>query len=123
MAALLASIHAVWMFLAGVALLTFILMKRAYRYFGKPRRSSSSAPIDLQHRPRTAWDGVQQDSLARVERQKVEMHEMSRDLNGQLTTKIVILEKLIGDSQRQIEQMEELISRLEPVGTAGSSRN
>ena len=112
---LLANITAVWMFLAGIGLLTFILMKRSYRYFAKPRRLRNDAALDLQPRPRAPWDGVQHDAMARIERQKVEMFEMARDLNGQLSSKIIVLEKLIADSQRQITRMEELVDKLDEV--------
>ena len=118
MPVLLASIHAVWLFLAGVSLLTFILMKRAYRYFGKPRRLANSAPIDLQPRPQGPWDGAQRDTLAHVERQKVEMYELARDLNGQLSTKMVVLERLIAESQQQIDRLEKLVAKVEPTASA-----
>ena len=109
----LADIHAVWMFLAGVGLLTFILLKRSYRYFVRPRRARNDAPLELQPRPKSIWDGAQQDAMAHIERQKVEMHDMARDLNGQLNTKIVVLERLIAESQKQIAQMEQLMAQLE----------
>ena len=97
------------MFMAGCGLLTFILLKRAHRYFGPRRHKKSSDPIEHVHRPTDKWDGVQRDSLAQIERQRVEMHEMARDLNGQLTSRIVLLERLIGESQQQIERLEELL--------------
>jgi hypothetical protein len=99
-------------FLAGVALLTWILLKRSYRYFGR-RRNKNPAPLERQPRPTSKWDGVQRDALAQVERQKVEMHEMTRDLNGQLSSKIIILEQLISDSQQQIDRLEHLLDRAE----------
>jgi hypothetical protein len=117
---LLADIHAVWMFLAGVGLLTFILMKRSYRYFSRPRRKRNDKPIELQPRPKGPWDGVQHDAMAHVERQKVEMFEMSRDLNGQLNSKIIVLEKLIADSQRQITRMEALLAQIDDTPIDGT---
>jgi hypothetical protein len=119
MPVLLADIHAVWMFLAGVGLLTFILMKRSYRYFSRPRRKRNDKPIELQPRPKGPWDGVQHDAMAHVERQKVEMFEMSRDLNGQLNSKIIVLEKLIADSQRQITRMEALLAQIDDTQING----
>jgi len=41
------------------------------------------------------------------------MADMARDINGQLTTKMIVLEQLIVDSQKQIERMEELLDRIE----------
>ncbi len=113
MPVLLASIHAVWMFLVGIGLLTFILMKRSYGYFSRPRRKRNDKPIELQPRPKGPWDGAQHDAMAHVERHKVEMYEMARDINGQLSSKIIVLEKLIADSQRQITRMETLLTQID----------
>ncbi len=115
---MLAKFDPVWMLVAGVALLSWILLKRCYRYFGRSRRNRNSAPIERLPRPAGKWDGAQRDSLAQVERQKVEMHEMTRDLNGQLNSKIIILEQLIADSQRQIERLEQLLEEADEGSTA-----
>ncbi len=101
------------MFAAGCALLTWLLLKRSYRYFGRSSGKRFIKAIEEQYRPQTTWDGAQRDSLARIERQKVEMHEMTRDLKGELNSKIIVLEKLIADSQRQIERMEQLLHQAE----------
>jgi hypothetical protein len=106
---LVAQMNTSWMLFAGCALLTVILLRRVYRRMGR-RQKSSTAPIERIERPKGPWDGAQRDALAQVERQKVEMHEMSRDLNGQLSSRILVLEKLIGDSQRQIERLEKLLA-------------
>jgi len=109
---LFASLQSVMLLLAGCGLLTLILLKRTYRRIG--RRSKAGPPaIERIARPTSKWDGAQRDSLAIVERQKVEMYEMSRDLNGQLSSRIIVLEKLIGQSQRQIERLEELLAEVE----------
>lgn len=104
-----AIINSGWLFFAGCALFTMVLLRRTYLRLGR-RKKASSAAIERVARPSGPWDGVQRDALAQVERQKVEMHEMSRDLNGQLSSKIIVLEKLIGDSQRQIERLEKLLA-------------
>lgn len=115
MTVVLANIPAVWMFLAGCALLTFILLKRSYRYFGRRRRNGTASPLEHLHRPDSVWDGAKRDAMARIERQEVEMQEMARDINGQLGSKVLLLEKMIADSQRQIERMEQLLSEMEHV--------
>ena len=107
--------NSILMFMAGCALLTVILLKRTYRHFGR-RRKGNSAPIERVARPASKWDGAQRDALAVIERQKVEMHEMSRDLNGQLSSRIILLEQLIAQSQQQIDRMEQLIEKTESVG-------
>ena len=101
----------VWMFLAGCALLTWILLKRSGRYFGRARRERSSSPIDRQPRPSGPWSGAQRDTLARIEREQVELQERARELSGQLNSKILVLEQLIATSGRQIQRLESLLSQ------------
>jgi hypothetical protein len=113
MTVLFADISAVLMFLAGVGLLIFILMKRSYRYFTRRGRKRNEQPLELQPRPKSPWDGAMRDKMASIDRQEVEMFEMSRDLNGQLSSKVIVLEKLIADSQRQITQMEAMLEKIE----------
>jgi len=98
-----------WIFFAGAGLLTVIVLRRTFRRIGRSGKSSTE-PIERVARPSGKWDGAQRDALAQVERQKVEMYDMSRDLNGQLTSRIVVLERLIGESQRQIERLETLLA-------------
>jgi hypothetical protein len=102
------------MFLAGCGLLTWILLKRSGRYFGRARHRSSSTLIESQPRPTGPWSGVQRDTLARIEREQVELQERARDLSGQLNSKIIVLEQLIATSSRQIERMEALLAQSAP---------
>ena len=111
---MLAVINSGLMFFAGCGLLTFFLLKITFRRIGR-RKKSSSAPIEKIARPASQWDGVQRDALAVVERQKVELHDMSRDLNGQLSSRIIMLEQLVGESQRQIERLEQLLAEAKEV--------
>ena len=113
MTGLLADLNAVLMFMAGVGLLIFILMKRSYRYFARRKRNRNEQPLELQPRPKGPWDGVQRDAMANIDRQEVQMFEMARDLNGQLSSRIIVLEKLIANSQRQINQMETLLAEID----------
>lgn len=39
--------------------------------------------------------------------------DVARDLSSQLSAKTIVLEKLIADSQKQIDRMEELLSEIE----------
>jgi hypothetical protein len=113
MTGLLADLNAILMFLAGVGMLIFILMKRSYRYFSRRKRQRNEQPLELQPRPKGPWDGVQRDAMANIDRQEVQMFEMARDLNGQLSSRIIVLEKLIANSQRQITQMETLLAEID----------
>lgn len=101
------------MFAAGVGLLAAILLRRTYRRLGRNRRGRSDSVIDLQPRPKHPWAGAYTDSVALVERQRVELHEQGRELRAQLDNKLVILQELCAKSQRQIDRMEELLAEFE----------
>lgn len=106
---------AIFMFLVGCALLVSILLKRSYRYFGKAKGSTVITGLEHLPRPKSSWDGTYRDAGAIVDRKEVEMAELARDLSGQLTTKMIVLEQLISDSQKQIDRMEELLKEMETV--------
>lgn len=110
---LLAQLGSVLMFIAGIALLTAILLRRTYRHVGRRRKRYDSWPIDTQPRPASAWDGAKADSAAVIERQRVELAELSRDVGGQLDTKIMILRHLIAENEQQITRLEGLLAALD----------
>jgi hypothetical protein len=116
---LLAEIDPSWLFLAGCALLTFVLLKRTARRVGG-RRKKSAPPLEHLPRPQNAWDGSQRDAQSQLDRQKVEIYEMARELSGQLNTKILVLEKLIADGQQQIDRLESLLERQEERSLTGA---
>ena len=110
-------------FLVGCGLLTMILLRRWSRYYRKsPGRSKkSSAPIEAVPRPDGPWSGMERDSQARINRQQVELYDMARDINGQINSKIIMLEQLIATSQAQIERMESLMGEAEQKSYADSA--
>ena len=63
-------------------------------------------------RPQHAWDGAHRDPYAVVERHKVELHETAREVQGQLASRIAVLERLIAASSGQIKRMEQLLNEL-----------
>lgn len=91
------------MLLAGCLLLVYVLMRKAYLQQESQRRSRMITDVHPLPPPSPPWSSSDGDS---------EM-ALPRDLNGQLSTKIIVLEQLIADSQRQIERMEELLERIE----------
>ncbi|QDU91659.1 hypothetical protein Pla175_50890 [Pirellulimonas nuda] len=106
----LAAITPQILFIAGCALLVYILMRRSYRFFGAAKRRSTG-PIDVQHRPVTQWDGVQADADARVNRQQVELEEMSRQMRGEIDSKLIALRELSARCDAQIAKLESLLDR------------
>lgn len=115
------------LFLAGLALMTTILMRRFYRQVGRRRKTYDSRPIDTQPRPQSKWSGIQADFGASIARQEVELAELSRDVNAQIDTKVMVLRELVSQSQAQIARMEELLAELKTadphVATTGVNRN
>jgi hypothetical protein len=101
-----AGVASAMMMLAGVALMIYIVMRKAHLEQMAQRRSRVVS--DVPSLPRSKPTRQTSDS-------GVEMAEMARDLNGQLTTKMIVLEQLIADSQKQIERMEELLERIDPA--------
>ncbi|MEM9352995.1 MAG: hypothetical protein AAGA92_08275 [Planctomycetota bacterium] len=122
MTPLLANTPAVWMFTAGCALLSYLLLRRSFRYFGRRGNRRSSAYLERVARPKSEWDGMQRDAAAHIERQKVELHDMSRDLNGELSSRIIVLERLIAESSDQIRRMETLLDEMERAQAATAER-
>ncbi|TWT46934.1 hypothetical protein [Botrimarina hoheduenensis] len=100
-------------FALGCGILTAILLRRSYRYFGKRTRGGSGPPIASQPRPADAWDGAKRDAAARLGREKVELHELARDLIGQLDSKMILLNELVQQSHQQIERLQTLLDRAE----------
>jgi hypothetical protein len=100
------------MFMAGVALVAWILMRRGF-VRGARRKAYDSRPIDAQPRPASEWSGAYSDSAALAERQKVELAEFSREANAQIDTKILVLRELMRQSEQQIERMQKLLTQLE----------
>lgn len=98
------------MFAAGCALLTAILLRRSYRYFGSSRRRHNEGPIAAQPRPTGEWSGAHHDASAMIERQKVELHDQGRELKALLDNKISVLQELCRQSQQQIDRLEELLA-------------
>jgi len=99
-------IDPVFVVLAGCALLTWTLMRRARRL----RFRQGGGHLEQLPRPTGQWDGAQRDVAAMIERQQVELQELARDVAGQIDSKLILLEQLIDQSQRQIDRLEKLLA-------------
>jgi hypothetical protein len=114
----LAAVSPTLLFLAGCAVLTWVLLRRSYRRCGRKTTKGNRDYLEHVHRPTNAWDGACHDATAVIERQKVELYEMARDASGRLDSKLMLLSHLITTSQKQIDRMEELLAELERAGAA-----
>jgi hypothetical protein len=92
------------MMLAGMGLLVYLLLRKSHLEHVEQQRTRVVTDVKALPRSKPTWQATENG---------VEMAEMARDLNGQLTTKMIVLEQLIADSQKQIERMEELLGKLE----------
>ncbi|MEM6331576.1 MAG: hypothetical protein AAF790_15195 [Planctomycetota bacterium] len=113
----IASLAAPAMFALGCGLITAILLRRSYRYFGRRRPLRDQPAIDAQPRPTGAWSGAHTDAAARIERQKVELHELGREITARIDSKLILLQDLSQRSDAQIERLETLLAEaraLEP---------
>jgi hypothetical protein len=104
MVILAAGVASALMMLTGCALLIYFLMRKAHLQQVAEQRSRVVTDVPKFPRSKPTWQTSDNG---------VEMAEVARDLNGQLTTKMIVLEQLIADSEKQIERMENLLARLE----------
>ena len=99
-----AGVASMIMMLAGIGLLVYTLMRKAHLQQIERQRTRVVADVKSLPRSKPTWQATDNG---------VEMAEVARDLNGQLTTKMIVLEQLIAESHKQIERMEELLERIE----------
>ncbi len=99
-----ATIGVTMVLLAGCALLVYRLMRKAHLQQVRERETTIVSDMKRLPQSQKPWQATGNG---------VEMADLARDLNGQLTTKIIVLEQLIADSQKQIERMESLLEQME----------
>ncbi len=98
------------LFAAAVGALVFFLMRFWSRQYlhGATTKSEPLAPR------RWRDSGKEQplrDAPADIERWQVEMHELARDLKGELDTKIAVLQRLVIDASAAAERLEATLER------------
>ena len=112
----LAAVNPTLLFLAGCAVLIWVLLRRSYSRCRRVKAGSGNY-LEHVHRPTGAWDGACHDAAALIERQQVELYDMARDVTGQLNSKLMLLNQMIATSERQIARMETLLAELEAAET------
>jgi len=109
----LAVINASWLFAAGCAILSWVLLRRYFRLTTRGSRRQTQDYMEHLHRPNGPWDGAQHDPAAVIGRQEVELYDMARDATARIDSKLILLEQLLQQGQRQIDRMEELLVELQ----------
>lgn len=100
-------------FAAGIGLLSWLLLRKTFKRLSKRTRSGSGPYLEKQRRPEHEWEGAKQDANARFDRQQVELHELARDLNGQIDSKLILFRELLKQSDEQIARLEDLLEEAE----------
>lgn len=102
-------------FCAGLALLAVVLLVRSRRHFRQvsdyqvPR---ADAPLPSQSGKQSTGPYSGHATLSRdFEKWEVAMHDLARDLSGQLDSKIRILEILIRDAEKVSARLETALAR------------
>ena len=107
---LLADIVSNGMFLAGLALLLLILLRRSYRHYGS-RRSSKGSERFMAEVPRPKRENRSLSTApADVLSWHVEMHETARELKAELDSKMRVLQLLIAQARQETERLEQIIA-------------
>jgi hypothetical protein len=88
-------------------------MMRRSRMRGRLAKLPSVSPPPHKAHPPA---GHHLDAPGAMGRWEVEMHELARDLSGQLDSKIVIAQRLVQDAEQATARLEAAIHRAEQVG-------
>lgn len=107
---LVASVVSRTMFFVGLALLTLILVRRSYKYFGprRTKRGKTDPHLEKVDCP------IQQDRPVtnvpvEVLRWEVQMHETARDLKAEIDSKMCALQVLIRQAREEADRLEKLL--------------
>lgn len=92
---------------AAIAILIVVLMRRWNRYFSRQDRGCSSAVRPARPETESSASAATPNELARWE---VRMHDLARDLSGQLDSKMGALEHLIRDADRAAARLEKALA-------------
>ena len=100
------------LFVMGAMLIGFVLLRRSQKRGRVAPWPSVSPPPHKAH----AQAGHHLDAPAVMSRWEVQMHELARDLAGQLDSKMVIVQQLMHDAEQATARLEAAIHRAEQVG-------
>ena len=102
------------LFLAGMALVILVLLRRTAKFVAK-------APRDHRHlavQPRPDQQPVKDfDAPPEILQYQVQLHDTARELTARLDSKMVALLHLVREADRRIDRLEALTAQLAAVGT------
>ena len=100
------------LFAAGTPPIAFVMVRRSHKRGRLTKLPPVSPPPHKAHPPA----GHHLDAPSAMGRWEVEMHELARDLSGQLDSKIVIVQQLVEEARQATARLEAMIQRAEQVG-------
>ncbi|GIW95694.1 MAG: hypothetical protein KatS3mg110_3743 [Pirellulaceae bacterium] len=112
-------IEPTWMFLAGILLASFVMIRLYIIRSRRAARKSSQLQATPDFSRRDPFLGAPQELV----RWQVEMHEIARDAKAELDTKMRALQVLIRDACDCEARLRALINRLEAVLEKEGSEN
>jgi hypothetical protein len=110
------------LFLAGLTLTCAVLLFRTHRQLGSRSKAGIPSPATFAQPTASPTVAHRLDAPADVRRWEVQMHDVARELQGQLDSKIAIVQHLIRDAQEQAERLEALIGRSAELGQLPPTR-
>lgn len=97
--------------LLGAGVASYLMLRRAARRL--PKTSSAAVPASRIHR-NTSLPGQTRHALtSSIERSSVELHDLARELQGELDSKARVLQLLIAQARSEAERLEDLLARCE----------
>lgn len=95
-----------YLWAAAIALLAFFLLQRTQRRIA---RSQKDKQLSVQERVAKKFDGS--DIYSQISGQMAQLAELSRQINGQIDTRVAKLEILIAEAERAILKLEKLTGK------------
>lgn len=109
------------LFLAGLGLTCGFLLFRTHRQLNARPKAKPSPPATWSKpQPPPAPTAHHLGAPAEVRRWEAELHELTRELRGQLDTKIALLEHLIRDAGQHAARLEAALERATTLRTDGA---
>ena len=94
------------MFIAGLLLLIFVLIRRSKIYYGR-QRSSKKSPAKRTLTTLGASRATLHNAPNEILQWQVEMHELARDLKAELDTKMRALQILIRQADEATRRLDD----------------
>jgi len=110
------------LFLLGLCLVTFTLLRRSFRYFGRrPKKNRWGETISPKKRSKKRGHVSEVSALiARMDSIEVELDERARDLMGELDSKMLALQHLTRQATEESCRLQELLAQAQEAGLVDS---